>query len=95
VNSRGQLDAAAVDRRAAGAEVEREVAVAQHGLLGGALVAQPHPDAREKLLEAERLREVVVRPVLEARHLVHDPAARRKDQDRHPLSLRAHRAEHR
>ena len=81
--ARAQLDRAAVDVRPAGAQVERDVARAQHGLLGGPLVAQPHAHAREQLLEAERLGDVVVGAVLEPGDLVLDLVAGGEDDDRH------------
>jgi hypothetical protein len=90
-----ELDGPVVDRRAARAQVERDVAGAQHRLLRGALAAQAHPDPREELLEAERLGDVVVGAVVQARDLVGDLVAGGQDHDRHPLALGAHRAQDR
>ena len=68
------------------AQVERRVADAQDGRLGARVAAQPHPHAREQLLEAERLRDVVVGAALEARRPCRATlVAGREDDDRQPL----------
>jgi hypothetical protein len=63
--------------------------VAQHGGLRRALIAQPYPHAREQLLEAKRLGQVVVCPQLQAADLVDHVVAGAEDEHGHVLAAGA------
>ena len=62
--------------------------------LGRAALAQAHAHARQQLLEAERLGDVVVGAALEAGDLDVGVVARAEDHHRHPVARGAHVAQH-
>ena len=87
--ARGQGDRPAVHPRLARAQVERDPAYLEHGRLRRLARAQAHAHPREQLLEAERLRNVVVGPALEAGHLHVDLVAGGEHDRRERLSAGA------
>ena len=91
----GELDRIAVDRDAAGAGVEpdRPAVELALGVAGGA--AQQRPDARQHLLDMERLGDVVVGAGVEALHLVAPAVARGQHQHRHGAAGAAPGFQHR
>jgi hypothetical protein len=79
--ARAQVDRLPVHHRLPCTEIEGRIAGVQDGRLGRALTPQPEPHARQELLEAERLRDVVVGAALEPRDGVADRVARGQDHD--------------
>src|SRR5688500_13776340 len=75
------------------AKVERRVVDRADGRLGDAMRAGPYADAREQLLEAERLRDGVVAGAVETGDGVGDGAAGRQDDDGQRPTLVAKLAE--
>src|SRR5947199_333108 len=75
--------------------IDLELAVVEDGLgagLRGGGVAQRHADAGEQLVDAERLRQVIVRPQVERLHLLAFAAAYGQDDDGRG-GLNPHRAD--
>ena len=74
----------------AGGGVERDVGEAEHAV-GVAVDRSPEEgtDAREQLLERERLDKVVVRPGVEAGDAIRDRVACRQHEDRRPIPVAA------
>ena len=90
----GELDLRAVDAQPTGAQVEHAVAGLDRGRGGRALAPKTGADAREQLLEAERLRHVVVGAPLEPVHGVVDLVTSGEHHDLDPGSASAELAEH-
>src|SRR3954453_17912287 len=91
----GQPDPPVPTLDSAALEVDDEVAVADHAAAGGVRevavrAPEQRPDPTEQLAQRERLGDVVVRPELQADHLVEFVAPRGQEQ---PGCLRARRAQ--
>src|SRR3954464_7379559 len=80
---RGELDRVAVDADAAGAGVEAHAAAIELALGVAGRTTQQGADAREDLLEMERLRDIVVGAGVEALDLVAPAIACGQDENRH------------
>ena len=82
----GERHRPALGRDAAGAGVERHPAAAQLGARLALGAPDQRPQAGQQLLDAERLGQVVVRPGVDALHLLLPGVAGGEDQDRHRVA---------
>jgi len=89
-----QVDDAVADGGLAGAEVELQSTVGQHGQISGPAVGQPNSHTGQKFLESERFGHVVVGPALEPGDGVLDAVASGEDDDRDLIAGVAQLAQH-
>jgi hypothetical protein len=91
---RREGDPPAAPGHVAGRRIEGEVGEPQHRRPRGGAPPQQGANARQELLERERLGQVIVGAEVESRHLVVDGVARGQEEDRTPDALLAERPEH-